>query len=263
MKITKFLFLFSIYFLLSLSNIFAQNKDVVLLKKQDSVLLYNRIERLEGMKEVTEKSLTEKFNELKNANDKSLNSVYVVYNVLMALAGLGVLVFVIGYFVWIPRLIKKTIEERVSNIIEKERDKIIQIIKDVDNENIIKKDSNILVLSPNEQTNEVIKKMVVEKFNDLQKVKFLVLQNESDIQTLQNKNTDLVIVNDINDNNKFAENIINGLITQYQDYKTCFLYYGTQNKILFGKKNINFANSEFTLYSRIIETLKMQKILEK
>lgn len=259
MKNSNISLVFIIYFLVSSLSVFAQNKDIVLFKKQDSLSLYNRIERLEGMKENISTNLDNKFTTQSNEINKQNSIIYIVFGVFVVIGG-GSCFFGIGY---IKTFIKNKIEDKISGIVEEQKDKIIQIIKDVDTENIIKENSKILVLSPNQETDEKTKILFTKKFNDIKEVNFMALQNENDIDNLSTEITDLIIINDINNDNKFAENIIDGLIKKYQDYKTCFLYYGVQNPRLFSKKNINFANSEFTLYSRIIETLKMQAILKK
>lgn len=236
--------------------VYGQNQNTIVLSKQDSADLYYRIKLLESSKESINDQLKNKFDEYKNSNDRQMNPLYIVSMVVIILAGLGMT----GYFTYMKKYVNSIVTKRIACIIEEKKNQIVELIRNYEYESILKREKKILLLSANPSENMQLSDFC-SKF-DFSNVKNIVIDNFKNIETNTTiKESDVIVINNIK--KTINDEDLKRIFDFFSDYKNSFIYYGIYNSILAGLKNVNFANSDFTLYSRILETLKTHNILSK
>jgi hypothetical protein len=161
--------------------------------------------------------------------------------------------------------IKKELHDKINTIIEDNKNTIINLVNKYNSEKLLIHTKKIVVIS-----NDLISYSKIERFLkelDVKNISFILLE-DSDIKS-EIKKYDLILFDNNNGLLKDKIKDFKAIILNFNDdYKQCFIYFGLPNtkhddanNTIFTNRNINFANSEFTLYSRIIETLKTQEIL--
>ncbi|MDD4354019.1 MAG: hypothetical protein PHN56_06205 [Candidatus Nanoarchaeia archaeon] len=242
-----------------LNNVlFGQKKEFATLSKQDSVNLYNRVEKVEKFQNVIEKDLNLQVKTI----DQKLNTDYnflkyiVIYGGSFTLLGLLIGIFVV-YKKSVSFANKKS-EEIIEKFFNEKKEQFIKLVKDSEIESTLKRTKKILLLSINSTESKQL-------FDFCSKLDFANIIN-TEIADFDNINenkylqeADVIVINNIH--KSISDDDLLKILNAFPKCKNSFLYYGIQNNKLFGFKNINFANSEFTLYARIMETLKTQNIL--
>jgi hypothetical protein len=71
----------------------------------------------------------------------------------------------------------------------------------------------------------------------------------------------IIVINNAKDG--FSSELLSQTLESVTAYNSLVVYFGKYKGVLDQYQNINFANSEFTLYARIMETLKIQYIITK
>jgi hypothetical protein len=232
--------------------------------------LNNKIEILEGQKEnlnkqsqllekdfeIKKKNLDSRFLENKIEIDKDLSGVR---NLLYTL-GIGVLGLLLGYWFYFRNFINKKAEEIsenkindiVSNIVEVNKDKILNLIKGQDLELIVKEKSHLLVIT--ESIND--KKFLSSFFEEVNiKNVTYVIGNEYIEPT---SDIDLVIFDD-HRVTKINHNLFNEYIDKSENDKLLFIFFGDRFNAV-DRERVNFANSKFTLYNQIMNSLKYNEL---
>jgi len=245
------------------SNIaFGQNKDSI------SDIIF-RIEKIEGFQENSITKIDNKSVEIDNKFTKLEQDLKDDNNYMKTLLWIFGSITVLGLFIgWYTvyknavKFANQKVEEKLEKFFDDKKLQFIELIKSHELEAILKQNKKLLLLSGNHEDNEIILKLF-KKF-DFANVKNTVFTNFENIhENSLLKENDLIVLNNMSNPQSFSNENLEKLLVTMSDYKNSFLYYGTLNPKLFGYKNINFANSEFTLYTRILETLKTQNILTK
>ncbi len=221
------------------------------IEKKVNALEFNRGNLKEFFNNGVDTKKTEldaKFNDVKSA---------VIVLSILALAGILGTCFV--YFVELPKKAKQIFTEKMGELLNEEKATIVNLIRDYEVENRLSKEKSILVISSNSENNSKIKDFLKRSLGF--KTVSTVLFNDNSIELNEKmKNSNVVFFNNIA--NSLDSNFMKNVLTEFKDYNTCFVYYGSGfNSELVGFRNINFANSEFTIYARIIETLKIQEVI--
>ena len=138
-------------------------------------------------------------------------------------------------------------------MIREERGNISQILHDASFETKLKKERIITVLSPDREEEAKIRAFFQKV--DFVKVNFKTISAYEDIKC------DLVLFNNINPNSQIQNNVLADYNAKAGN-RLCFVYYGKFNPTLESFTRTNMANSEFTLYARIMETLKIKEVLK-
>jgi hypothetical protein len=232
--------------------------------------LDKRMEILEGQKEnlnkqsdlleqdfeIKKKNLDTRFSENKIEIDKELSGVRSLIYTL----GIGVLGLLLGYWFYFRSFIKRKTEEiaedkinsYVANIVEVNKEKIINLIKSQDIELYVKENSSIQVITETEEDKNYLSKFFNEV--NISNVSY-VMKNEfinppSDI--------DLVIFDDHRVTNS-KHDLFNEYIQNSSNKDLLFVFFGDRFSAI-ERERVNFANSKFTLYNQIINSLKYNEL---
>ena len=190
----------------------------------------------------------------KDFNDKvnELNSKIMLFGILSTIFGLIGISSILGGYFRAKKYADKLFQEKVAKAISTNEKTLLGMVEDYDLESNFKKNKLIYVINKNRNDNHKMKKIIDDfEFNN---VKITTLDD------LDNSDPDLIVLNNHTVEEKIETKEIIKLAENYTD-ATCFLYFGTFNRDLADKPRFNFANSEFTLYPRIMETLKVQDLI--
>lgn len=255
----------------SIVSLFAQDENQPVVKKIQKI--EQRLEVLEGQKEnldkqseILEANFESKEKEINTAFDQyqlEINKeVNWIYNLLTYWIPLVFLGFGIPLFVYIKDFIKKTskekaeqiITERVADIIEENKEKIISLIFEYDIETRLKRESKILVILEDKSHQPYMEMLFLEI--EILNVQFIV--GEKYITPAPD--IDLIIFDDHNDTGK-NHKLFEEYLDQLSDNNMLFIFYG--KKFNQRREQLNFANSKYTLYDRIMNSLKFRDISKR
>lgn len=215
--------------------------------------LEKQTERQEKEVEKNEKNLDKKF---ENYKGEITNELKKYDNILYIMVGFGG-ISLISLYVWSKQYIQGKFKELYDKVFDENAEKFEQLIQNHDVEHLLKTTKRILVLSLNVEEQTTIKKFL--KQSDLEQLKYLVQDNHFDKKKLTEY--DLVIIN--NAKNTYNDEALKLILSNLHGYKNLAVYYGAYKPMLAHYSNINFANTEFSLYARMMETLKIQFVLLK
>lgn len=241
----KFNFLF---ILLILPVFFFAKKDTLTLAD-----LNERMSVLENYKENIDKTAKIDYDnsikEFKKDTEETSKSLFWLFGGLTvaAIAALGVNLY--NHFWGLNKKINKKITDKIETIIEQKREDIISIIKDEEYERILKRTKKILTISSSQESEEQVKNTFSKmKFNN---VVFRVKDNFTNIP-----DNDIIVFNNIN--GELDQQYIDTIVAQINDEEKCFIGYTINN--LTRHEQFNFANSRFTLYHQVLNTLKFSDL---
>lgn len=229
---------------------------ILIFSKNDSLELINlnkRISYLEEYKENIEKTAKIDYDnsikEFKKDTEETSNSLFWMLGALLvaAIGALGINLY--NQFWGLNKKIEKKITDKIETIIEQKREDIISIIKDEEYERKLKATKKILVISSSRQAEDQIK-------NTFMKMNFKnpIFRVKDNIQNFPEN--DIIVFNNIN--GELDQIYINNTVMQIDDEEKCYIGYTTQN--LERHDQFNFANSRFTLYHQILNTLKFSDL---
>ncbi|WP_284462382.1 NARF domain-containing protein [Chryseobacterium sp.] len=165
---------------------------------------------------------------------------------VLALAALGV--NALNY--WnLNKKVDGKINSKIEGIIEQKREDILSMVKDEEYERKLKQAKNILVISSSREAEEEIKH-TFSKFN-FKNVKYRV---KNSFQTIPEN--DIVVFNNLN--GELDQAFINSIVATINDDEKCYIAYTITN--LDRHEQFNFANSRFTLYHNLLNTLKFSDL---
>lgn len=141
------------------------------------------------------------------------------------------------------------INSKIEGIIEQKREDILSMVKDEEYERKLKQAKNILVISSSREAEEEIKH-TFSKFN-FKNVKYRV---KNSFQTIPEN--DIVVFNNLN--GELDQAFINSIVATINDDEKCYIAYTITN--LDRHEQFNFANSRFTLYHNLLNTLKFSDL---
>jgi len=174
--------------------------------------------------------------------------------------GGGVIVFIVPIvLILIVRYFTKQTQQKVAELAEGNVKNLKQIVMDYEFESQLCKKSNILILSENERE----KNQMISLMNQLQFKKYksatvndIWVVSQKKYQNGFNEDEyDLLVFNHIN------EELINEILIK--SAKEIFLsYYTNGQQTIIDRNRINFANSKFTFYARLMEILKFHYLTD-
>lgn len=167
-----------------------------------------------------------------------------------------VITTIFGGIIWtnIERIVKERVHEEIGEKIKIKKEVIENIIDEKDKEKNIKLNKSILLIAKEKKANENVKKFL-EKM-EFKKIKTSLIDDNT---LCENEKIDLVFINNFNgniaDNENNLKEEVEKIVRKYGKERVYF-YYNEKRLMLnyYGIKK-NFANSEFTLYGNLIETL--------
>jgi len=223
--------------------------------------LSDRIEKVEGFQDVINGKFENKSKEL-DLQFKDLSaSLEDEYRILKNLRNVGIPLTILGLIAAILGLIKTTkriaqtkIEEQYEQLFNEDKNRLIEIIDNQNEEHDIKNNRKILVLSTPKEDKTFLKKFFREfKF---QKVDFKSVENDENIGKY-----DLIFIND--ENGDFQFEFIDSFF-ENSPKDTVLFYFNTTKKFYNNAKvsdRLNFANSKTQIYGNLINLLKYQNII--
>lgn len=152
--------------------------------------------------------------------------------------------------------IKKYIKDKVAEIADKNiKSEVKKVVENYEKEIKIKKNKSICVIY-NDDDNSIIK----ETLNKFDNISYLSANNIS-MTSIKFKKIDAIIFNDIND--KLDIISIENIIKSNNNDKLVYLgfkkgYFHFQEEFKNKVKKMNYANSEITLYTNLMNALKYQ-----
>jgi hypothetical protein len=216
--------------------------------------IYQRVTQLENYKnnvqilyEASEKELSTQVNRELDSAKTEIKELSKKYDILIQYGIPGTAVALI-FLIWGgKKYVRKKIETEISSIVNQGREDIISLIHEHQIENKIRKENKIIVLSLSDKEEREIRKF----FKDL-KFNLSNLTFKIDNQFHSYTKGSLVVFN------MLEPSIIKGYLRNAKD-DDMFVAYTTQK--LDNDLRLNYSNSPFTLYTRIIETIKYKNHL--
>lgn len=230
-------------------------------QKKDSLeIIYKKVEVIESEKQLAQKEyeIYKKGLEVDYKNAKSeVNNKLEIIAWLIGVLGIGGLIAILVFIVkYANKAAAIQIEKKLTRIFLDEKGKLIQLIKSQNEENQLKEDKIILVLSNKESDDEFIKrffkemgfkKCAFEKIMDYQKVM---------------KEYDLIFFN--NEDSILSQEVMKQYIDNAKD-ETMFFHFGSVRFSDMEAKNnkVIFANLRTQVYGNLINALRFHKFIQR
>lgn len=184
----------------------------------------------------------------------------IFFGILGGVAGLFAIFFSLRKYIenQAMQMASKKVTEDISELIEVNKNQLEQLIDTHNLEKKLRKEKHILAIVETEQD----KKGLEDFFKDvgIDRVSYRVNEPYSPPEP----HIDLVLFRDTRDKNNYQE--IHDFFKKYIENSArdnlLFIYYGS-NQLDYSKEYVNFANSKFTLYNQIINSLTYQYLRQK
>jgi hypothetical protein len=170
---------------------------------------------------------------------------------LLLAAGIGVLLY--KYFVGLEKLADRVLKKKLESHLTENSQYIIEMITSQKTENLIKRNKKLLVVCGNDAEKATSEQLL--KAMGFRHLQFLTSANVEDLP-----GADLIIFS--NRNEALPEPVIVDYL-QRSGNDDNFIFYGKRLNVdpqSDYADRINFANSRFTLYHQIINTLSFKEI---
>ncbi len=216
------------------------------LKQQINQELFEKRNTLQDEIKSTKNDLEGEIKRSKDQLEEDIKKLKDQYDLILSIGSVTILSLVPIIFS-IFRWTHKEITRRIANVVEENETKIIALIKSQELENRIKQDDKIGLLSLTESASNDLR----ELFGSFgfQQLQSKVINDYEDI-----KNVDLLVFNDL------GESLINQYLKNSAP-ESVFVAFSNKRLQVFDTR-INFANSKFTLYTQVLNTLKFQRLFE-
>lgn len=203
----------------------------------------------ENMTAVAKIEYDKSANKLKDDIDEKYKNLLWVFGTftLAAVAALGLNAY--NHFWGINKKINEKITSKIEDIIEQKREDIISIIRNEEYERKLKQTKKILVISPSQETQEQIKHTFA-RFN-FSNVKYRIKDSFQEIPE-----NDIVVFNNLK--GELSQAYINQIVSTINHEEKCYIGYSIVQ--LDRHEQFNFANSRFTLYHQLLNTLKFSDL---
>lgn len=235
---------------------------------QDTLKLSDRVKLLEEYKnEILDKrfdtksvELSNKIEyELKKAKDDVTDQLWIIkitggIIALVLAAGVGVLLR--QYFVGIKKLADKLLNEKLESHLANNSQYIIEMITSQKTENLVRGNRKILLLSHDQEEQDATLPLL--KGMGFKNIECKIVVSDEALPK-----SDLVLFS--NKKETFPETLILALMESTEDDDS-LVYYGKRLNIDFQKEyaeRVNFANSKYTLYHQIINTLSFKEVFQR
>lgn len=235
---------------------------------QDSTKVKRISERLDLLeaynKEILDKKFDTKSTELTNKIDyevkKAADDVQDQLKIIkitggiigfLLAAGIGILLY--QYFVNLKKKVDKLFKEKIENHLNENSQFLIDVITSQKVETQIKKNKKLLVLAGNDEEKNKVKTLL--KAMGFDHIQIEVIQQFGNIPQ-----SDLVIFS--NTNKALSDDVISEFIKNSGDDDD-FIFFGDRLVLDRADPNaekVNFANSKYTLYHQIINTLSFKEV---
>lgn len=173
-----------------------------------------------------------------------------------SLTVLGILVGLWQIFIRTKKVALEAVESQISKLIKEKKSVLTGVIDNHIEENRLKKEKKILVLTPKESSYEFLENFF--SMMEFEKVEFNAVDDTFKLE--KKNNIDLVLFD--NESNTFDQGKIQEIVSSL-DQNTMGLYFGSirYEDMNSGAEKLSFTNRRMQLYSSILNTLKYQKIL--
>lgn len=243
----KALIIFFIVSLFAGKSVYADtNTNNEIIKNQNN-MMEKYLELENKYSELKEKWADEKI----ELEDEKRNVDLKLIRILTIASGLIVVGGIFGNIA-----IKKYIKDKVAEIADKNiKSEVKKVVENYEKEIKIKKNKSICVIY-NDDDNSIIK----ETLNKFDNISYLSVNNIG-MTSIKFKKIDAIIFNDIND--KLDIISIENIIKSNNNDKLVYLgfkkgYFHFQEEFKNKVKKMNYANSEITLYTNLMNALKYQ-----
>lgn len=193
--------------------------------------------------------LTTEFNKVSEEQKKKFDDLSSKYNIIVWFGFPGTIIAYLALLLGIKAYTNKKINAKIAGIVEQKRTDIIELIKSHELDFRLRKNSKLLVLSCNSEQESTLKRVFTQLDFNMDNVKFRTVDEYKSYD-----GNDLIIIN--NQDGGFDKKILN----EYLMNDTNQIFVALTNENLERHDNLNFSNSEFTLYARIMESLKYQEL---
>lgn len=239
----------------------------VVTNAQEKLKIEDRVKLLETYnKEILDKKFETKSTELSNkieydvkkAKDDISDQLWIIKitgGIITLVLGAGIFILLRQYFVGLKKLADKLLKEKLESHLNDNSQFILDMITSQKTENLIKANKKILLVTADE----------TEKNESLALLKSMGFKHIDTIiasSTMSHTDNDLTVFS--NNKGNFDENLILKLMEESKEDEA-LIYYGKRLNIDQQKEyseRINFANSKFTLYHQIINTLSFKEIFD-
>lgn len=247
----KLAFLFLLFFCIVIdSNLNAQQGNTSQIIKRIEILEESK-SNFEGRYQLYAEKLKNEVDQRIEDKTAELNDANKTLKYILFLGVPATLLSIIGAYYLAINTAKKFVIKKIEDIVEHKREEIIRLIETQEFDTRLKKTKKLLVLSPDEESQNKIKPFFVKvKF---QHVIYRVVTTHAELPE-----HDLIIFNDFS--SPFEQNIIDIYLNNAEEDEVSFVAF-TQRQLRRDNR-MNFSNSKFTLYHSILSTLKYAEILK-
>ncbi len=232
---------------------FGQKNEKAVLSKQDSVELYNRIEKTEKFQELVKEDVDIKVRQIEQKLDSDYEYMKWIGIIGGSFTVIGLGWAIISIIIKLKKIGIAKSEEIIEKKFHEEKDKILKLVENQTEENQFKQNKRILILSHSETEDIFLKKFFKE-------LGFLKANFKKIDGFVELENHDVLFFN--NENGKFEQGLIEQLI-ENSDKNTVFFYFGSIRIKDFGTESrVVATNYKTQIYGNLINALKYQKILQ-
>ena len=179
---------------------------------------------------------------------------------LIALA-IGVVGFFLYSFSYFKKFIKdqaelqasKMVEKKVATIVQDKREQLISLIRSQEVETRLKNNSKLLVLAETEEDGDYL-----VNFFEQAGIHNIDFRYSDEFQEIS-KTYDLIIFDDHRGTN-LRHPLFREYIDRLSDTNMLYIFFGKYFEVE-KREMVNYANSKFTLYNQIINSLKFKSLL--
>ncbi|NQY08207.1 MAG: hypothetical protein HRT71_01650 [Flavobacteriales bacterium] len=189
------------------------------------------------------------FKEEKEDQKKQFDDLHSKYSIITYF-GLptAALAFVLLWF-GMTSFTKKKIEKEITEIVEAKRNSVISIIKSNELDTRLRKESKLLILSSNQESETELKRVFIQLNFD--NTSYRVIE-----ELRLYDGYDLIIIN--NKDGSFDKEVL----AQYLKNTTEQNFVAFTNENLNPHERLNHARTHFTLYARVMESLKYLEVIK-
>lgn len=213
--------------------------------------------KLEGRLSILEGKIENQLKENQVALNEQMSTFKIIGWVVGALLTVGVLVFIYQWTWGFKKLAEKTLKDKLKSNLFENAQSLMELVNSQKEESKVKREKLIRVVSGSDEETNMMK-------NQLGKMGFQNIECTTINSPIPFPSSDLLIFCNIK-NNLQIPTIVSYL--EQSEGDEVFIYYGGRLILPEGKlglsAKLNYANSRFTLYHHIVNTLVFKDILKE
>lgn len=231
--------------------------------KEENAKLNNRIEKLEGQKENLDDRFKNKSDEINNRVgqiqtklEKDHNRLEIITWVTGSLALVGIITILLNIFWYTNKVAKQKVDEKFDALFNEKRERLIQLIDAQVEENNLRNEKKIAVISHKDSDEGFIKSFFGGM--EFKHVQYLAVEQYERLTG----DFDLIFFN--NEDKKMSVQIMQQYVAESNEKTMCFSFSAlTWNDLDSGNEKVAFANRRTQLYPNLINALKYQDLIER